>query len=202
MSYRAGSRTGGKRRDTHRSPWYKETMDKAPKQTLNPTPEYLKLVSSADILNTGEDGTTTPPPRKLFILSLGSTLTLRNGKRDAPLLRAYLPVFMRYVTHSETKTWADVIVWSAAAKRNVEPQVKKILSKIEGGSGGGLFGSPGLPHRTTTGGNESAFWEKHLFDVWCQETIARLKGEENKPVVRECQRSHMPSVKLNRTILN
>ena len=76
MSYRAGSRTGGKRRDTHRSPWYKETMDKAPKQTLKPTPEYLKLVSSADILNTGEDGTTTPPPRKLFILSLGSTLTL------------------------------------------------------------------------------------------------------------------------------
>ena len=109
---------------------------------------------------------------------------------------------MRYVTHSETKKWADVIAWSAAAKRNVEPQVKKMLSKIEGRGSGGLFGLPGLPRRTTAGGNESAFWEEHLFDVWCQETIARLKGEENKPVVRECQRLHMPSVKLNRAILN
>ena len=202
-SYTSGGSTEGRgnrgrgRGRGGKGSWYEMITSAPPTHNLKPSQEYLQLVASPQHADS-----TPSPPRKLFILSLGSTLTLRTSNRNSVLLRAYIPVFMRYVTHPETKKWADVMVWSAAARRNVEPGVRKMLKDVieekdsatrmgsHGGSLGGRAGygiwGVGVPARAATGGSDGKpFWEGLLYDVWSQETIARLQGRENEPVIRK-----------------
>ena len=176
------------------SPWYLKKASKIPPQVLKPSQEYLQLVAAAPPL-----GPTLPPPRKLLILSLGSTLTLRTGNRNAPIPRAYLPVFMRYVTHADTKKWADVMVWSNSARKNADPGVRSILRGVidEGvkerragtsrGRGRGVGKGRGRTGRNEESsksapthendGDKKPFWDGLLFDVWSQETVSTLKGQ-------------------------
>jgi hypothetical protein len=103
---------------------------------------------------------------------------------------------MRYVTHQETRDWADVMVWSAAAKRNVMPGLHKAMRVVIGNGNTGRSDRQDRRMSFTSArtdaqyaeDEEVPFWDGLLRDVWTQEDIAKLKGEEKKPVVRQCTR--------------
>lgn len=125
-----------------------ETM--AVKGPTSPTPDYISLASKAP-----QRIALSPvirPPRKLLILDLNGTLVLRSARpppsayreqSQRPLgpgvplprniyPRPYMPAFVEYLFHDETRQWLDTMVWSSAMPASVSGMVEKAFGERTG----------------------------------------------------------------------